>query len=223
MRLIITCAFVAVAAITLAACGEEEPKSGTTADAGADVDAGSSDKDVISSCKGVAQEHRRRFSQYDHQCSFLQGCAASGKCSCGKGCSAGTQLCNDDICKATDATCYCGFGCQKDTSKRPLCPEYLCKQHKKDEISGCEPVQGCAYVDSPQDDTCKCTAMPDHEPTCWCGDTCSNTKAKCSPALCFGKDPSTCIVVPGKKYDNCYCATCGLKGAKAACFFVLCP
>lgn len=205
-------------------CGGDDGETGPKTDTAAPVekDAGTA-ADTTSSCKGVAQEHRRQFSQYDHQCGFLDDCAASGLCSCGKGCAADKQLCKDELCKDVEATCYCGDDCVDEPTKRPLCPEYLCKEKGKFEVKGCHALDSCTFVDSPMDAKCQCTTMADHAPTCWCGDTCDANKAPCGAAKCFGKDPNSCIVVPGEKYDNCYCATCGLKATAAACFFVLCP
>jgi len=214
----------ATAVLCVSGCGEDK----------APVQQGSSESDTVdtaapkdtfvsSSCKGVAQDQRRRFAQYDHQCSFLADCPQTGKCSCGAGCGKDKTLCADELCKTADPTCYCGEGCVDDKAKRPLCPKFFCKDKGKDLIAGCDAMQGCVFVDKERDDKCKCTTMPDHEPTCWCGTSCKADKPQCSAALCFGKDPNACIVVPGKKWDNCYCATCGLKGEDPACFFVLCP
>ena len=211
-------------AILCAACGEDGGVAGPEKDAGAaeEVDA-AEPEDVVTSCKGIAAEHRKQFSQYDHQCSFLDDCAASGQCYCGKGCASDKQACNAALCKDVDASCYCGDDCVDDPSKKPLCPEFLCKEKGKFQVTGCHKLDSCVFIDSARDSKCQCTAMPDHAPTCWCGDTCAKDKAACSAALCFGKDPNSCLVVPGKKYDACYCATCGLKGLKPACFLVLCP
>jgi hypothetical protein len=210
--------------IAVGGCGEDSNASGPKADTkkAVEVDAGTA-AEVVSSCKGVGQEHRRKFSQYDHQCGFLSDCAASGQCSCGKGCAADTQPCNDTLCKGADPACYCGDDCVDQPSKKPLCPEYFCKENNKHQVAGCHALPHCKFIDTPQNSKCQCTTMPNHAPTCWCGDTCADGKAKCSGALCFGKNPNACIVTPGEKYDACYCATCGLKANKPACFFVLCP
>ena len=227
-------AAIAAAAVVIAVVGcsgDDKPvQQGSAADtqttdgAASGVDSGeAADTYEDNTCKGVAQEHRRQFSQYDSQCSFLTDCPQTGKCSCGGGCAADKTTCSAALCQDVETTCYCGEGCVDEPTKRPLCPEFFCKQNGKDLISTCEALDGCTFVDKPYDAKCKCTAMPDHEPTCWCGKTCTGDKPACSAALCFGKDPGFCLAVPGKKHDNCYCANCGLKGNVPACFFVLCP
>ena len=215
---------IAALAALATGCGGDDAASGPEKDAGANEEKDTTAAaDIVTSCKGIAAEHRRQFSQYDHQCAFLDDCAASGKCSCGNGCGSDKQMCNEALCKGVDSSCYCGDDCVDEPSKKPICPEFFCKQQGKFQVKGCHKLESCTFVDSSQDDKCQCTSMPDHAPTCWCGDTCAKDKPRCSAALCFGKDPNSCLVVPGKPHDACYCATCGLKGTKAACFLVLCP
>lgn len=205
---------------TAASAGEKKTDTGQGgADAGGIAD--TDESAVASSCKGISAESRKQFAQYDDQCAFLAGCPTSGKCHCGDNCGADKTQCDAQICAGVDATCLCGEQCDPKGDE-VLCPEHVCA--KAGDIKGCQKLPSCRYVDKEYDNICKCTQMPNNEPDCWCGgDKCPDHYPGCPSQLCKGKNPDKCVVVPGKKFTGCYCATCGLHGDKPACFFVVCP
>jgi hypothetical protein len=190
----------------------------TDADAGAgDVGAGQ-DAGAAASCVGIAADNRALFSQYDDQCAFLADCKGSGKCYCGAGCAADKTRCAEALCAGVDSACYCGDGCAKEG--KALCPQYVCQA--KGAIAGCELGDDCRYVDQDRDAKCACTQMPDIAPNCFCG-PCSADKAPCAKSKCVGKNPDKCLVVPGQKWQEPYCARCGLMAGEPRCFFVITP
>ncbi len=203
----------------LAGCGGDEPTQTGETDAGVTPDAGGEDTIDPASCVGVASASRQLFSQYDFQCDFLKDCPQSGKCYCGDGCSASKTKCADSLCTSVESDCWCGDECASQSDK-VACPEYVCEGKN---ISGCEKQDGCKYVGQEMADKCKCTTMSDTEPPCYCGTTCSADKTACAPAKCVGKNPDKCIIVPGAKHTNPYCALCGLLGETPRCFFVISP
>lgn len=212
---------VAIMLVTLlSGCGgDDELTKKNAADAGAS-DAGATKKDTVqASCVGIASASRQLFSQYDSQCEFLTDCPSSGKCYCGDGCSAGKTPCAPALCTDVKSDCWCGDECSNQSGK-VQCPEYVCKDLK---ISGCEKQAGCKYVGQEMADKCTCNTMPETEAACYCGNSCSASKAKCVPAKCVGKNPDKCIIVPGAKHTTPYCALCGLLGSKPKCFFVISP
>lgn len=212
-----------VGLLALPACSDDAgSKSGDTSAAAADTSGGGADTEEIASCIGVDGRYRALFAQYDDQCAFLQDCSASGKCYCGGGCSADKAMCAASICADVDADCSCGEKCPADGSVT-LCPNYVCKDLGT--IEGCEKQQGCRYLDQEQADKCQCTSMPDTEPNCYCGTSCSADKPLCPEASgkCAGKNPDKCIIVPGKKWTKPYCSRCGLFAGKPRCFFVVTP
>ncbi len=224
------CGF-ATAALVLAGCADDSSiaSGGTLKDVATDDDGdggnlsdsgGEQDTEEPSSCKGISAESRKKFAQFDSQCSFLSNCAASGKCHCGETCSADKTQCSAAICATVDAKCFCGETCKLQADE-VMCPEHVCT--KAGDIKGCEVQKACKYVDKELDPKCTCTQMTGSEADCWCGSACPGHYAACESQLCKGKPADKCIVVPGAPFKSCYCATCGLKGDTPKCFFVVCP
>lgn len=206
----------------LLGCSDDGTTTGQTDTSTATVDAKTgSDTQEVASCIGVDSRYRALFAQYDDQCAFLSDCSASGQCYCGAGCEGNKAMCAASICADVDADCSCGEKCATDGSVT-LCPNYVCKDLG---ITGCEKQAGCRYLDQDQADKCQCTQMPDTEPNCYCGTTCSADKPLCAATSgkCAGKNPDKCIIVPGKKWTKPYCARCGLFAGQPRCFFVITP
>lgn len=210
--------------LVVAACGTGTPatSTGTTA-AQADVHDATTDteNDAVSdsgvdvSCVGIAISAQAH--DFDYQCSFLAKCPYSGQCYCGSKCGADkTPHCDPSVCADNDPKCFCGEQCGADKKK---CPKYVCDPL---DIKDCAPQDDCVFNNAKAPPTCTCTAMPDREPDCWCGQ-CTGGKAACDAGKCAGKNPAKCIVVPGAEHTQCYCKTCGLLGNEARCFELQCP